>query len=154
LLALCTTLGLALVPAAPAAAAAAAGGGNSFNELVGAHAHETTPTTTGTHAHKTTPTTTGTHAHETTPTNTRKTNTTPTETASRSNSKTVIFLVFGVGIALLIGIGFAIMRDARRFAPVGDGPVSDGRSGRDPAARLRKRRAQSKAARQQRKRNR
>jgi hypothetical protein len=139
-LALCAALGLALAPAAPAAAAAAAGGGNSFNELVGhAQTHETKPTTTST--------------GKTSTPKTAATETTSSST-SGSNSKTVIWLVFGVGIALLIGIGFYIMRDARRVAPVGDGPVGEGRPARDPAARLRKRRAQSKAARQQRKRNR
>jgi hypothetical protein len=135
LLAVGTALGLALVPAAPAAAAEAAGGSNAYNELVGgAQAAETTPTTTTT--------TTG------------KSTSTGTETTSGSSSKTVIFLVFGVAVVLLVGIGFFVMRDARRVAPVGDGPVTDGRPARDPAARLRKRRAQAKAARQQRKRNR
>jgi hypothetical protein len=66
----------------------------------------------------------------------------------------VIFLGFGVAVVLLVGIGFLIMRDAHKVAPVGDGPVTDARSARDPAARLRKRRAQAKAARAQRKRNR
>jgi hypothetical protein len=66
----------------------------------------------------------------------------------------VIFLVFGVAVVLLLGIGFVVMRDARKVAPVGDGPVGESRPSRDPAARLRKRRAQAKAARAQRKRNR
>jgi hypothetical protein len=57
--------------------------------------------------------------------------------------------------ALIAGIAFVIMRDARRVAPVSDGQVTGmGRSGRDPATTMRKRRAKAKAARRQRKRNR
>jgi hypothetical protein len=132
LLALCGALFLALVPASAAAAAASGAGGSAYNELVGGGAQEQTPTTPA------------------------KTSTTPTSatTTSGSNSKTAIFLAFGAAAVLLVGIGFVVMRDARKVAPVGDGPVSSGRPGRDPAARLRKRRAQAKAARTQRKRNR
>jgi hypothetical protein len=55
---------------------------------------------------------------------------------------------------LLAVIGVAIVRDARRVAPAGDVQLAEARSGRDAAARLRKRRAQAKAARKQRRRNR
>jgi len=131
LLVLCGALVVALAPAGAAAAAAPGAGGNAYNELVGG-AQEPTPTT---------PAKTSTAANS-------------AATTSGSKSKTAIFLAFGAAAVLLVGIGFVIMRDARKMAPVGDGPVSSGRSGRDPAARLRKRRAQAKAARTQRKRNR
>ena len=46
------------------------------------------------------------------------------------------------------------LRDARKVAPAGDGPLAEARAARDTAATLRRRRAKAKAARQQRKRNR
>jgi hypothetical protein len=69
---------------------------------------------------------------------------------STSNSVFVIAIV--VGAALLGGIAYMIVRDARHVAPVGEGGVG-GRSAGDTAATLRKRRAKAKAGRRQRKRN-
>jgi hypothetical protein len=126
-------VGLVLAAGFPAGVAAApTGGGNAFNELAGGGQPETA----------TTPTTKA-------PTK----STASTETTSGSSTKTVLILGFVAAGVVLVGIAFVIMRDARKVAPVGDGPVGGG-SARDPAARLRKRRAQAKAARQQRKRNR
>lgn len=68
-------------------------------------------------------------------------------------STSVLVPIFIVGAALLGGIAFFIVRDARSVAPAGDG-LGGGGSSRDQAARLRKRRAKAKAARRQRKRNR
>ena len=51
-------------------------------------------------------------------------------------------------------IAVVIVRDARRVAPAGDPESVERGLARDSAARLRKRRAKAKAARQQRKRNR
>jgi len=67
--------------------------------------------------------------------------------------------VLGLKISLpqgsgLVGIALVIARDARRVAPAGDAQLSEARSARDTAARVRRRRAQAKAARRQRKRNR
>ena len=74
---------------------------------------------------------------------------------SGSNTGTVLVLGLGAAVVLIGGIAFLIMRDAHRMAPVPDGQVSGmGRSGRDPAVTMRKRRAKAKAARRQRKRNR
>jgi hypothetical protein len=123
-------VGLVLAAGAPAGVAAAVGGGNAFNELAGGQPETaTTPTTRTTKS------------------------TASTETTSHSSSKTALILGFTAAGVILVGIAFVIMRDARKVAPVGDGPVGGGPA-RDPAARLRKRRAQAKAARQQRKRNR
>jgi hypothetical protein len=63
-------------------------------------------------------------------------------------------LVFALiaAVALLAGIAYLIVRDARSVAPVGDG--LGGGSASNSAARMRKRRAKAKAARRQRKRNR
>ena len=74
-------------------------------------------------------------------------------TESSSNSSTVIILALVAAVALLIGIAYVIIRDARRVAPAGDGPLAGG-SSHDPAVKLRRRRAKAKAARRQRKRNR
>jgi hypothetical protein len=87
----------------------------------------------------------------TTPT---KTATTTTESNSSSNSSKVVVLALLAAVALLVGIAFVIVRDARRVAPVTDAELGEGGSARDPAARLRRRRAKAKAARRQRKRNR
>jgi uncharacterized protein HemX len=87
----------------------------------------------------------------TTPT---KTTATTTESSSSSNSSTVVVLALLAAGALLVGIAFVIVRDARRVAPVTDAELGEGGSARDSAARLRRRRAKAKAARQQRKRNR
>jgi|HubBroStandDraft_2_1064218.scaffolds.fasta_scaffold154094_2 hypothetical protein len=112
----------------PARAATAVGGGNAFSELTQG-GQETTPTTTATTA------------------------TTETSTTSSSNSSKVILLALVAAVALLVGIAFVIVRDARRVAPVEDGVVTGG-SARDTAAQMRKRRAKAKAARRQRKRTR
>jgi ABC-type Fe3+ transport system permease subunit len=126
LLSACATLAFALLGAAAPAAMSAEGlgSGGAFNRLT-EPAQETTTSTTPT--------------------------TSSVET-NRSNSTTVVVLALVAAIALLIAIAFVIVRDARRVAPVTDG--NSGGSVRDPAARLRKRRAQAKAARRQRKRNR
>lgn len=69
---------------------------------------------------------------------------------SLSNAGVLIAIIFGA--ALLAGIAYMIVRDARSVAPVGEGGVA-GRSAGDPGATLRKRRAKAKAGRQSRKRN-
>jgi predicted metalloprotease len=73
---------------------------------------------------------------------------------SGSGSRTLLVLGLGVAIVLLVGIGYAIFRDARKVAPAGDGQLAEMTGTRRPATRLHKRRAQAKAARRQRKRNR
>jgi len=90
---------------------------------------------------------------ETTPTRTTAT-TTPTESTSSTNSRTLILLATGVAIVLLVGIGYLIFRDAHKVAPAGDAQLAEVTGTRRPATRLQKRRAQAKAARRQRKRNR
>jgi hypothetical protein len=112
----------------PSAGAASVEGGNAFNELSRKAQEPTTPTTTTT-------ATTGT-------------------TAEAKNSNSVIFIGLGAAVALLVGIGFVIVRDARRVAPAGAEDTVEGGSGRDMAARHRRRRAKAKAARAQRKKNR
>ncbi len=81
--------------------------------------------------------------------------TTATTAASSSSGLSINVLVpiFAVGLVLLGGIAFFIMRDARGMAPAGDG-LASASSVQDRAARQRKRRAKAKAARRQRKRNR
>jgi hypothetical protein len=76
-----------------------------------------------------------------------------TSTSSGSISSSVLVPIFVVGGALLAGIAFLIVRDARNVAPAGDGLGGAG-SSQDRAAAMRKRRAKAKAARRQRKRNR
>jgi hypothetical protein len=108
-----------------------AGGGSAFNELAegGKEAPaETTPTTSTTES---------------------------SATSSNSNTGTVLLLGLIAAAALIGGIAFVILRDARRVAPVPDGQVTGvGRPARDPASMMRRRRAKAKAARRQRKRNR
>jgi hypothetical protein len=128
-LCLCVILTLALADiAVPATTLAALGGGTAFSELTEGGA-ETTPTQT-------------------------TASTSSAESTSGSNSTTVVGLALVAAVVLLIGIAFVIVRDARRVAPVGDGPSTRRGSARDPAAELRRRRAKAKAARRQRKRNR
>ncbi len=114
----------------PFAAGAWGAEGNAFNELAEGGKEETTPAKT--------------------------TSTSTTSTSSSSGSSTTTILILGLGAAALLlgGIAFVIVRDARRVAPVSDGLATGGRSGRDSAAELRRRRAKAKAARRQRKRNR
>jgi hypothetical protein len=72
------------------------------------------------------------------------------ETSSKTSAPMIMALV--AGVLLLGGIAFVIVRDARSVAPVVEGMASGGT--RNPEGRLRKRRAQAKAARRQRKRHR
>ncbi len=74
------------------------------------------------------------------------------ESSSFSIKNAGVLVAIIVGAALLAGIAFLIVRDARSVAPVGEGGVG-GRSAADPAVALRKRRAKAKAGRRQRKRN-
>ena len=73
-----------------------------------------------------------------------------TETSSKTSTPMILALI--VGGLVLGGIAFVIVRDARSVAPVVEGLVTGGT--RNPEGRLRKRRAQAKAARRQRKRHR
>lgn len=121
--------------AASAASASSAASGNSFSEL--ANGGQQTATST-------TPTAT-----------TKTTETTASTTTSNSNTGTVLVLGLVSACALLAGIGFMILRDAHRVAPVPDGQATgEGRPARDVAVMMRKRRAKAKAARRQRKRTR
>jgi uncharacterized protein HemX len=124
-------LGLAVAFAAAPAAMAASLEEGAFNELKSKAQQETTPTPTHT--------TTGTAS---------------TESSSSSNSGTLIVVATGVAIVLLVGIGYVIIRDARKVAPAGEGQLAEVSGTRRPATRLHKRRAQAKAARRQRRRNR
>ena len=92
-------------------------------------------------------------APEETTATTSTTSTSSTESSTTNNQKTILIAVVAA-VILLSGIAFVIARDARRVAPATDADLGEGRSGRDPAVTLRKRRAKAKAARQQRKRNR
>jgi hypothetical protein len=127
----CALVSLSLVAlmCAPAAMSAGLGGANSFNELTKSEP-EAPKTQTG------------------------NGQTTGSESGSTSNSKVLLLAGGLVAVALLGGIAFAIMRDARRVAPAGDAQLAESRSRTDAAARVRRRRAQAKAARRQRKRNR
>ncbi len=117
----------------PAAVAASAGGGSPFSELTEGGKEASTSTT---------PTTATTESTASTAT-------------SNSNTSSVLVLGLAAAGALIAGIAFMILRDARRVAPVPDGQVTGaGRPARDAAATMRKRRAKAKAARRQRKRNR
>ncbi len=87
-------------------------------------------------------------------TTTQAATTATTASDSTTNSKSVIILALVAAFALLIGIAFVIVRDARRVAPVSDSQLSEGGSTRDSRARFQRRRAKAKAARRQRKRNR
>ncbi len=130
--ALAAALALIAYAGVPAALAAGASGENAFNELARGGAEEEETTT------KTTSSTSGSSS---------------SSTSSGTSTGTILLLGVGAAVLLIGGIAFAIMRDARSVAPVGDGPVS-GRPARDPAVTMRKRRAKAKAARAQRKRNR
>ncbi|HEV7937742.1 MAG TPA: hypothetical protein VGP18_06930 [Solirubrobacteraceae bacterium] len=84
---------------------------------------------------------------------TAKTATTASGTSLSSVSTGVVIPVGIVCIVLLGGIAFLILRDARSVAPAGDS-LGSRSTAQEHAARRRKRRAKTKAARQQRKRNR
>ncbi len=86
-----------------------------------------------------------------TPTGTPTTATTAT-TETSSKTSTPMMIALAMGVLLLGGIAFVIVRDARSVAPVVEGVATGGT--RNPEGRLRKRRAQAKAARLQRKRHR
>jgi hypothetical protein len=77
-----------------------------------------------------------------------------TESSTSTKSQGVVLGLIGAAIVVLIGVAFVIVRDARKVAPAGDGPLAESRSPGNSANRMRKRRARAKAARQQRKRNR
>jgi hypothetical protein len=80
-----------------------------------------------------------------------KTSTETTGGAQESKTSTPMIMALVAGVLVLGGIAFVIVRDARSVAPVVEG-VTGGT--RNPEGRLRKRRAQAKAARRQRKRHR
>jgi hypothetical protein len=129
---LCACAVLLLALTGPAASTALAAGGSvssegAFNQLSEAATKESTQT--------------------------QKTETTAT-TEPTSNSKKTIVIALAAAVALLIGIAFVIVRDARRMAPAGDPQLVEARTAHDHAATLRKRRAKAKAARRQRKRTR
>jgi beta-lactamase regulating signal transducer with metallopeptidase domain len=119
------TLSLAIASAPAAIAATSLGGGSALSELTEGQTTAPTQTTATTSA-----------------------------TEATTNSKTVIILALVAAIALLIGIAFVIVRDARRVAPVTEAQLGEGGSARDSAAKLQRRRAKAKAARRHRKRNR
>jgi hypothetical protein len=128
---ICAVAALMLACAcAPFAASALGAEGNAFNEL-----------------------TEGSGEESTTPAKTTGTSST-SSSSSGSSTTTILILGLGAAVVLLGGIAFVIVRDARRVAPASDGMATSGRSGHDPAAELRRRRAKAKAARRQRKRNR
>jgi hypothetical protein len=87
------------------------------------------------------------------PVRTVTSNTPAASSESSGSSTTLLILALVAAVALLIGIAFMILRDAHGVAPVSDGPV-EGSATRNPAGRVRKRRAKTKAARIQRRRNR
>jgi hypothetical protein len=80
-----------------------------------------------------------------------KSTTTAATQESGSGTNTALLAALVLGILLLGGVAFVIVRDARSVAPVVEGATG---GTRNPEGRLRKRRAQAKAARQQRKRHR
>ncbi len=84
---------------------------------------------------------------------TATTATTGSSSSESGNSHTTILLATGAAVILLCGVGFVIVRDARRVAPATETDIAEARTGRDTTV-LRKRRAKAKAARAQRKRNR
>ncbi len=132
----------ALVPAAlctPAAVAVSAAGGSAFSELTEGGKETSAGTTPKTAT--------------TTPTTPKEA--TASTATSNSNASSVLLLGLIAAMALIGGIGFMILRDAHRVAPVPDGQVTaQGRPAQDVATMMRKRRAKAKAARAQRKRNR
>jgi hypothetical protein len=76
-----------------------------------------------------------------------------TGTTSLSSKKSLVIPLIVAIVAVLGGIAYMIVRDARSVAPVGEGGVG-GRAAAEAGAMMRKRRAKAKAARRQRKRNR
>jgi ABC-type Fe3+ transport system permease subunit len=127
----CALLVLGSVPAA-AVAAGGSGSGNSFSELTNGASQEESSTQTKTTS--------------------RTSNT--TNTGTPSTSRTLVLAAIAAAVLLLSGIALVIVRDARRVAPASDPDLVEARAGHDAAVRLRKRRAQAKAARKQRRHNR
>jgi hypothetical protein len=84
---------------------------------------------------------------------TATTSTTASTESENHKSSSVTAALIAVGLVLLLGVAFVIVRDARRWAPAADGELAETASGHSQAA-LQKRRAKAKAARRQRKRNR
>lgn len=87
-----------------------------------------------------------------------ETTTTASKSASSTSSSTalsggVLLPILIVGVGLLVGVAFLILRDARSVTPAGD-LLSGAGNAQARAVRLRKRRAKTKAAKRQRKRNR
>lgn len=76
------------------------------------------------------------------------------ETSSSGIPTSIAVLGAGAMLALLGGIAFVIIRDARSVAPVAESAAGPVGGSRHSEAHMRKRRAKAKAARQQRKRNR
>jgi hypothetical protein len=129
LLAACAAVALAVAWSLPQSAwPASLGSGNSFNELTKGAEAETTTTPTAT-----------------TPAN---------SSSSTSNAGSLLFVGSGIAIVLLGAIAFVIVRDARRVAPATEAKLAESGSRGTSAARMQRRRARAKAARQQRKRNR
>jgi hypothetical protein len=132
----CASTSAAASTATSAAGAASATKGNAFSELATGGQQTSTASTTPTATTKTTETTAST-------------------ATSNSNTSGVLLMGLIAAGALIAGISFLILRDARRVAPVPDGQTgAEGRPARDMAAMMRKRRAKAKAARRQRKRTR
>lgn len=71
-----------------------------------------------------------------------------------SSGPSAIVIAAIVGGVVLLGIAFLIVRDARKVAPVPEGPSEGAVSPESRAAAIRRRRNRGKAARQARKRNR
>jgi hypothetical protein len=117
---------LAFAPA-PAAMAAGFGGSSSLGNLTEGSAEEQATTAT--------------------------TSTTASTESENHKSSSITAVLIAVGLVLLLGVAFVIVRDARRWAPAADGELAETASGHSQAA-LQKRRAKAKAARKQRKRNR
>jgi amino acid transporter len=91
---------------------------------------------------------------ETTPTATTASTATTEEGTSKTSGSTLTVVIV-IGVALLAGVTFVIVRDARKVAPAGEADIVQGSStARHSEAAMRKRRAKAKAARTQRKRNR
>jgi hypothetical protein len=128
----------ALALATCGAAAASPALGDAFNQLVSPQTAQTTPTT---------PTPTAT---------TPATGSTSSSTSGGGLSTGVEFAIFAAALALIGGIAFVIMRDARRAAPVKahDSVLAGGRPNPGRAERLRRQRERAKQARRSRKRNR
>jgi len=119
---------------APLALAAGFGGGGALNQLT-----EGSP-----------------EQSETPAASTGESSTTASTSTSESNGKssTVVTVLIALGAVLLGTVAFVIVRDARKWVPVGDVELLEGSSKRKSQVTLERRRAKAKAARKQRKRNR